>query len=276
MRLYILKYLFLVIFEGEKTSRELADLAGDRIYNTSHAMSILQRLGLVRHPQNRIRSWEIIPTIKLNLLLEKLLFISKNDKEIKRLLEQPAVIKISGNIYKNRRGRVISSLGESTGISKRTVMRVLNKLVELNLLKKTAGKPYTFYVPNATSAQVFFETCSRIENLFRSKSKKELSISPAQVIKKMTKDNSVLILIHYGSSSRGKADSLSDIDVLAVTHDKISRGNILDRYAHKKVDLNVYSKSGFLQLIKTQPDFIKNISTAKVLKGEDILMAIMQ
>jgi len=251
-------------------------MAGDRTYNTSHAMSILRNLGLVSHPQNRIRSWEIIPAIKLNLLLEKLLLISKNDKEIKRLLEQPAVIKISSNIYKNRRGRVISSLVESTGISKRTVIGVLNKLVELNLLNKTAGKPHTFHVPNVTLSQVFFETCSRIENLFRNKARKQLSLSPAQAIKEMTKDNSVLILIHYGSSSRGKADNLSDIDILAVTRDKISRGDILDRYAHKKLDLNIYSKSGFLQLIKTQPDFVRNIATARVLKGEDILKAIMQ
>ncbi|MEW6108981.1 MAG: nucleotidyltransferase domain-containing protein [Nitrospirota bacterium] len=276
MRLYALKYLFLLIFEGEKTSRELAELAGDRIYNTSHAMSILQNLGLVRHPQNRLRSWEIIPTIKLNLLLEKLLLISKNDKEIKRLLEQPAVIKIGSNIYKNKRGRSISSLVESAGISKRTVMRVLNKLVELNLLKKTGGKPHAFHVSNTTSAQVFFEACGRIENLFRSKARKQVPVSPAQAIKEMAKDNSVLILIHYGSSSRGKADNLSDIDVLAVTRDKISRGDILHRYSHKKLDLNVYSKRGFLQLIKTQPDFIRNISTARVLKGDDILKAIMQ
>ncbi len=84
----------------------------------------------------------------------------------------------------------------------------------------------------------------------------------------------MLILVHYGSSSRDASDKLSDIDLLAVTQDRISRGDILSRFSHGKIDLSVYSKSGFLQMLKTHPDFISHISKATVLKGKDIFEAV--
>ena len=85
---------------------------------------------------------------------------------------------------------------------------------------------------------------------------------------------SVLILIHYGSSARGKDDRFSDIDLFIVTRDRISRGEILSRYSQKKLDLSVYSKRGFLELLRKQPDFMAHIATANVLKGKDIIEAI--
>lgn len=95
-----------------------------------------------------------------------------------------------------------------------------------------------------------------------------------EIIRKIKDDESVLILIHYGSSYRGKDDILSDIDLFVVTRDRISRGEILSRYSQKKLDLSVYSKGGFLELLRKQPDFMAHIATANVLKGKDLIEAI--
>ncbi len=274
MTLYIIKYLFPLIFEGEKTSRELAEEIGGFLYNASHAMGILQRLGLARHPGKRVRSWEVDSTKKIVLTLEKLLIVSKNDPQIKKLFDQATVVKIGSKIYKHKKGVTVEMLVKSASVSRVSALKVLDKLSVLTLLMKKVGKPNIYYVPNTMLSRLFFESCSEIEKVFYRKEEKELS--PQEIIKKLKNDTSVLILVHYGSSSRGTGDKLSDIDLLVVTRDPITRGDILSRYSHKKIDLGVYSKSGFLQLLKTNPDFIGNISTAKVLKGKDILEPVIQ
>lgn len=274
MRLYVLRYLLFLILEGEKTNSELSQDVGGSTSNVSHAMKILHKCGLVKHPEKRPRSWDVIHTNKLILIIEKLLLVSKNNPEIKSLLELPTVIKIGTAIHKKDKGLTIVNIVKAARVSKLSAMKVLDKMTAYNLLRKKTGKPNLYYVPDTILSRLFFDVCCEIGNLLINKKEKEMT--SREIIKRLKNDDSVLILIHYGSSARGTVDSLSDIDILAVTRDKISRGNILDCYTHKKVDLHVYSKSGFLQLIKTQPDFIKNISTAKVLKGEDILQAIMQ
>lgn len=274
MSLCSIKYLFHLIFEGEKTSREIAEESGSSIFSVSHAMRVLQQLSLVKHPERRPRSWEVNHTKELILILEKLLLISKNNTEIKALLEQPSVVRIGISLNKKEKGLTIPYIIKTTRISKPTVLKVLNKMLALNLLRKKIGKPNLYSVVDTTLSQLFFDACREIAKIIVTKNEKEFSSQ--EIMRHLRNDDSVLILVHYGSTARGTSDSLSDIDILAVTRDKISRGNILNRYNNKKIDLHVYSKSGFLQLIKTQPDFIKNISTAKVLKGKDILEAIIQ
>jgi len=273
MKLYIIKYLFHIIFDGEMTSMEIAEESGNSIYSVSHAMGLLHSLKLIKHPEKRPRSWEADHTSGLIKLIEKLLLVSKNDPEIKVLLELPSVIRIGAVLQNTANGFIISNIIESTHISMSTLLKVLNKMVALNLLIKKPGKPHFYYIPNTILSQLFFNICNEIAKIIGKRNEKK--VSSQEIIRLLKNDKSVLILVQYGSSARGAGDNLSDIDILAVTHDKISRGNILDRYAHKKIDLHVYSKSGFLQLIKTQPDFIKNISTAKVLKGEEILRVIV-
>ncbi|MBI4650170.1 nucleotidyltransferase domain-containing protein [Candidatus Desantisbacteria bacterium] len=95
-------------------------------------------------------------------------------------------------------------------------------------------------------------------------------------MEQLKNDSSVLILAHYGSSARGTIDKFSDIDIFVVTRDKISRGDIISKYSGKKIDLNVYSKKGFLELLKFQPDFIRNLSRSRILKGKDILEEVVK
>ncbi len=274
MNLNAIKYLFHLTLEGEKTSKEIAEESGESIYSISHAMGALHSLNLIEHPEKKPRSWEVNHTFKLILLIEQILLVSKNNSEIKVLLELPSVIKIGTVLQKKANGHTISNIVKNTHISKPTILKVLDEMAALNLLLKKTGKPNLYYVPDTMLSRLFFDICSEITKIIGKRNEKE--VSSEQIIKRLNSDNSVLILVQYGSSARGTSDNLSDIDILAVTSDKISRGNILDRYAHKKIDLHVYSKTGFLQLIKTQPDFIKNISTAKVLKGKDLLLAIIQ
>jgi len=273
MNLYILKYLFLLIFEGEKNISELSVEAGGTIYNASRAMGLLHRLGLVKHPDKRSRSWQADLKKKINVITEKLLLASKYDKKMMKLLEKKSVVKIGVNLYKNNKGLTVAAITNSTGLSKMTVESSLKNLTENNLSIKKPGKPNIYYCSHTPVSNLFFKTCSEIDALFAKNSKRE--ISPSQIIKELKKDDSVLILIYYGSSARGQGDKFSDIDLLAVTRDRISRGEILSRYANKKIDLSVYSKSGFLQLLKSHPDFVSNISTARVLKGENILQAVI-
>lgn len=274
MLLFIMKYLLILIFEGEKTSRELAAETGSSIYNASHAMGVLQKLGLAKHPENRVRSWEVDSSRKIMLTLEKLLLVTKNDSRIKNLFNRATVVKIGSKLFQYKKGITIEMLADSTGTSKLSVRKALEDLSTLDLLIKKIGKPNIYHVKGEMPSRLFFKACSEIEILFHRKEVKDLS--PKAIMKKLANNNSVLILVHYGSSSRGTNDRLSDIDFLVVTRDKISRGDIISRYSHKNIDLSVYSKSGFLQLLKTSPDFIRDIYTAKILKGKDILESVIR
>ncbi len=188
---------------------------------------------------------------------------------------QSSIIKIGSNFFKKSKEVTIKNLIDSTEISKKTVIKILGKLISVNLLRKKTGKPNFYYIQQTMLSELFFKTCSDIENLF-AENKKENILSIQEIITNLKNDNSVLILIYYGSSAKGTNDKLSDVDLLAVTRDKISRGEILTKYSMKKLDLSVYSKTGFLQFIKTYPDFVNNIAKAQVLKGEEILKVIIQ
>ena len=273
MNLFIIRHLLHLVFEGEKTNPEMSKAVGGTLSNVSHAMRRLYALGLVKHPEGRARSWAVDHAKKPIQIIEKLLLASKNDKEIKELLIQPSVVKIGGFFYKNKKG-AINDLNKKTGMSKVTVMKALSKLVQSGILIKKSGKPNYYYLSDTVLADTFAKTCSEILAVFVKDSKKEAT--PKRVIEGLKKDSNVLMLIHYGSSAKGASDNLSDIDLLAVTHDKTGRGEVLAKYSHKRIDLNVYSKDGFLRLLKNQPDFIRNIAGAKILKGKNIVEAVVQ
>ena len=273
MNLFIIKYLFHLVFEGEKTNFDLSKEVGGTISNVSHAMHRLYASGLVKHPEGRARAWIADHTKAPIKTIEELLFIAKNDGEIKKLFLLPSVLKISSFFYKNKKG-TINDLNKKTSLSKVTVMKSLNKLIQSGILIKKIGKPNHYYLADTNLADAFVGACSEILAIFIKDSKKEAT--PKRVIEGLKKDSNILILIHYGSSAKGTSDSLSDIDLLAVTHDKTSRGEVLAKYSHKRIDLNVYSKDGFLRLLKNQPDFIRSIAGAKILKGKNIFEAVIQ
>ena len=273
MNLYILKYLFLLILEGEITSKELAEKLGEAPCNASHAMSILHKLGVISHPKNRVRSWIVDSSNPLVLTMEKLLIISKNNSEIKNLFHFPSVILIGNWFFINKKGATINELVKKTGLSRAYVMKALDKMSSENIINKKTGKPNNYYPYDTLLSRLFFQVSHDVLNLFSIRNDKKLSLM--EIIRKIKDDESVLILIHYGSSYRGKDDRFSDIDLFVVTRDRISRGEILSRYSQKKLDLSVYSKRSFLELLRKQPDFMAHIATANVLKGKDIIEAII-
>ena len=95
-----------------------------------------------------------------------------------------------------------------------------------------------------------------------------------KLIIEIQQEDSVLIMLQYGSSLQpGK--KARDIDLLVVTRDRFSRGEFLSRFQHDKLDLNVFSKRGFLELIEARPEFIHSIATGKVLKGKGIFQEML-
>jgi len=274
MTLWILKYLFHILFDGEKTSKELSSEFGDSIFSVSQAMSALLRLRLVKHPGKRPRYWEVDPANPIIPKLEELTLMSKNSQKIKGLLTSSSFLRIAKAFYRGKPGVSIASLMHDARLSKVTVSKILGSLVTLKLITKAVSKPDKYYPVDKKIAGLLFECGIELARLF---SFNEVGKAVfADVVSNMIHDNTVLILIHYGSTARGKSDRLSDIDLFAVVRDHISRGEIISRYADNNFDLSVYSKSGFLQLLKKQPDFINNIAGATVLKGKDIIDAVLE
>jgi hypothetical protein len=236
-------------------------------------MGELYHLGIVRHPAQRPRSWIVNTTDPLVINLEKLFLISKNNPGIQALFTLPSGLRIGSQIEKDKKATINGLIG-STSLSKVSVINTLKRMIAINLIRKKTGKPNFYFPLDTLKAQLFFKLCVDLINLWGTKKNRALPVP--ELIKKIKNDDSVLILIHFGSSSRATADKFSDVDLFAVTRDKISRGEFLSRYSQKNIDLSVYSKGGFLKLITSQPDFLANIATAKILKGKDIFEAVLQ
>jgi len=272
MNLYAIKYLLFLIQEGEQTNKELSLTVGGSVSHASHALSTLCRLGVITHPVGR-KSWISDINKPLVTTLEKLLLVSRDNPEIKKLLYLASGVCVGATFHKKNRDITISSLIALTGFSRISVMKTLKKMEDLNLIRREGPKPYRYYPIDIMLSQLFFEACKGITKLFSDENKKTLS--PNEVIRHVKDEDSVLILVQYGSSVRKETDNYSDLDLFVVTRDKISRGEIVSCYSHKKIDLVVYSKNGFLELIRRQPDFVARLVTARILKGDDILKSLV-
>jgi len=273
MNLKNLAYLSYLIFEGEKSSREISISLDVPLYAVSRAMSSLSEFHLVFHPENRRRSWKVETSNTLNTLLEQLLLISKNSDGIKLLLFDQSVVHVAVTLHEAGNGLSIKQATIDANVSRVTATMALNKMTEAGLLTVQGEKPKSYYINRGLLARLFIETCLEINRTFE---KQEPSVSsPESVISQIQANDAVLMLIVYGSYARKTTDNLSDIDLFIVTRDKFDRGEILSKYARKQMDLNVYSKAGFLQLLKTQPDFVSNLASANIVKGKELLEAML-
>ncbi len=273
MSLGIIKHLIQLIRAGEKTSSELALELDEGMSSISHAMGKLFMMGLVTHPEKRNRYWAANTRIPFVDNLEKFLLISRGKKEILDLFAKKSLLLVSGVIYQQKDGATINAIVDATGLSKVSVISSIKKMMEQHLLNKSSKRPYRYYVPNREISKYFFELSHTIYEIFFA-IKQPVDIE--QVIQAIAEDDTVLILVQYGSTIKGTHDIYSDMDIFAVTRDKFSRGEILSRYATDKLDLNVFSKSGFLELLKESPDFVHNVASGKIFKGKDILEAVLQ
>lgn len=246
---------------------------GDAMSSVSHAMGQLYQCDLATHPVRRNRYWAADMKNPVIRKLEKFLFISKNSPEINALLAKKAVCLAAAHIYSQNGVANISSLMDFTGLSRATVLTALDKLYGYGLLDKPVGKPFRFHLKTEPLAALFYEICNDLS--IYAALDRDRGMSSEGIIEKISSEDSVLVLVQYGSSIRDQQDMHSDIDLLVVARDKWSRGEILSRYAKARLDLNVYSKAGFLQLLKAQPDFVHNLAKANIIKGKDILEAVL-
>ncbi len=273
MNLKYLKYLSHLIFEGEKTSREIASSLEVPLPEVSRAINSLSEFRLVAHPALRRKSWKVENSNPLNTLLDRLLLVSKNSEQIKSLIFDQSVVLVATAFSDAGKELSINQAINHAKISRVTATTALNKLTAAGVLAAHGEKPKSFYVNRGLLPDLFIKTCIEIERTF-SKTETPL-LSPEALSSQLQADDAVLILVLYGSYARKTADESSDIDLFVVTRDRFDRGEILSKYSSKKNDLNVYSKAGFLQLLKTHPDFVRNLSLANVLKGKDLLEAIL-
>lgn len=273
MNLKNLTYLSHLIFEGEKTSREIATSLDVPLYAVSRAINSLSGFCLVAHPAKRRKSWKVETSNPLNMLLDRLLLVSKNSGQIKSLLFDQSVVLVATAFSDTGKELTINQAIDHANVSRVTATTALNKLTAAGVLAVYGEKPKSFYVNRGLLPNLFIETCLEIERTF---AKQEPTVvSPETLISRIQANDAVLILVVYGSYARKTADELSDIDLFVVTRDKFDRGEILSGYSSKGIDLNVYSKAGFLQLMKTQPDFVSNLARANVVKGKELLEAML-
>ena len=245
--------------------------------HVSHGLKMLEELELVRHPSPYRKSWIVNSDNSLISILESLFIASKDDRDLIRLLSIPSVIKV-GTLISKEGQLTIPALLNKTKLSRNTLIKILECFVEKGIINKINGNPNRYYPINQTKTKLFFEACKKIQLVTAQKDRKNSfrRLNIEQLLKKIQREESVLILIQYGSAIRGKEDRLSDVDLFAVVRDKIARGDLIHKYRDDRLDLNVLSKKGFIEIIRKEPHFVHQLRDCVFLKGKSLFMAAIE
>ena len=160
--------------------------------------------------------------------------------------------------------KTISELKKNTGYSRTTIYDSLRPFVKIGMLKTGEGKIKNYSVNhNSPLAEPLFQLLEFTES--------EMDQKP--LLEKMASDARVIALGVFGSQITGKKDITSDIDVLVVVNSPGDR-KIVEEYGHPKIQFNIYSRQGIVQLIRREPWFLTLMLDGKILKGEDFLKGL--
>jgi len=110
-----------------------------------------------------------------------------------------------------------------------------------------------------------------------SKEINKLIVTPKieNILDSIRTEESILIFVVYGSYAQTQTDTFSDIDLFVVANTEQDKEEILKKYSYPNIDLNITSKLGFIKMLKEQPYFVKQLKEGKILKGKDLLEAIL-
>ena len=269
-----IRFLTFLLLEGEKTTGEISRSLGISPAIVSREMGILAGKGLVKRVPQRPRYWEPNRSSSFVEDLDRFILLVKNSSEILRLFDRFAVIRIGAAVFQAKRPVFRSDLERATGLSPATLAKWLSLLMSLKFLNGTRQKPQALVSLSGEKPRVFFSLCNHLARF--GDPPPEPRPSPGRFIADLRKDPTVMILLQYGSTVRKTSDAHSDIDLFVVTRDPLTRGKILSRPVPKMIDLNVLSKKGFLDLLKTQPDFVHTIASGLVHKGKMFLQELLR
>jgi DNA-binding HxlR family transcriptional regulator/predicted nucleotidyltransferase len=162
--------------------------------------------------------------------------------------------------------KTIEDLKRETGYSRTVLYEALKPLVESGMVLVGGGKRKIYSINDASP---LMGPLLQLIEFFES----DIDLRP--VLERISSDEKVVALSVFGSQVFGGKDRLSDVDVLVVVRSPEDR-DIAEEYAHPRLQLNVYSRRGIVQLLKREPWFLELTLEGRILKGKDFLKGLVE
>ena len=147
------------------------------------------------------------------------------------------------------KGANINDIKNATMYTRAVIYNALRPFLKTGMVQ-VSGKRNRVYRINLSSplTEPWFNVINRIES--------DIDMNP--VLEKISSDERVIALSVFGSQVTGRKDRLSDVDAFVVVNSPKNRG-ISKEYANPRLQLNVYSRKGIVQLVRKEPWFFKLI-----------------
>lgn len=163
-------------------------------------------------------------------------------------------------------GKSIVGLARDTGYSRTVIYDALRPFIKSKVVSSGEGKRKIFSVNNASPLT---------KQLFKLIEFFESDIDLRSVLEQISSNEKVVAFSVFGSQVFGRKDRLSDVDTLIVVRSPEDR-DIAEEYAHPRLQLNVYSRRGIVQLLRKEPWFLKLALEGRILKGRDFLEGLVE
>ena len=268
MSLNELSILSFLLLHGTHTQKEIAVRFRISKQYTAILFNRLITKKLIKKGKGTIyKPDSFSPIVKL---LNEFLLIGANNKNLVDQLNDMTAMNVLSAVAPNAIVKV-KDIHENTGISRPTILAKLNKLIGSELLEKRSSKPIKVVLNKKTTANTLLQ---RVAAYYFETETPEISVN--DLLDNLKGESNILILVLYGSYAKKVETGESDIDIFAVVNYETDKPELKEKYIYPRLDFTVVSKKGFLKMIKSQPHFINQIKTGKIIKGEHLFNELIK
>jgi len=268
MNLKNIEILLHLLMRGEQEQNKLSEELGFSKQYISLIIRDMEKHGFIsRYKQNRRYLVTYNSANPLVKELNRLVLLAANQKQVIDILSERNSLKTL-SCFTDKSPMSRKELIKSTGYERRSLGMALKSLEEKKMIYSVSKKPSAYVLNKKNSAGVSLWHISKL-----------IYGSPVDIdgiIKHIVNDDHVIISVLYGSVAKNKADKYSDVDLFTVVDTPVDRERLMSKYSHPRLDLNVFSKGGFIQKLDKEPYFLKLVKEGKILKGEEILEKLIK
>lgn len=165
-------------------------------------------------------------------------------------------------------------LAKKTGFSLKTIKKTLDELLDADIVEIIEARPVKYRLPQNKRNRLFLELNGLL--IDDRKKESESRMNYHELIEILVANEQVYVLVHYGSTQFGLSDHKSDIDLFLVVSDRETLYRIKSLRFDSRIELNPVMIEKLRAFAKKEPEFVKQLGSARVLKGRDILEALRE
>jgi DNA-binding MarR family transcriptional regulator/predicted nucleotidyltransferase len=262
----------LIKYEG-LAPKDISDLLGVSYAATHPALKGLQEKGFVRYE---------VPATARRTLNKVHPFVSKFreflaiDSEYKKKLSILSRKSSTSIVHCFSHNQILTrpDLAKKTGFSLKTIKKNLDELLDADIVQIIEARPVRYRFIQNTKNRLFLELNGLL--IGERKKESESRMNYHELIELLVANEEVYVLVHYGSTQFGLNDQKSDIDLFLVVSDRETLYRIKSLRFDTRIELNPLLIDKLRSFARKEPEFIKQLASARVLKGRDVLEALCE